>query len=323
MGRALAIVMLAAAPVLAQQPAFKSGVELVRIPVHVTGGGQPVQLAAADFRLTEGGAPQTITVFERESVPLSVCILLDVSASMRTSTAPALAAAAVRETTALLTPADEIAILTFASTSRVLVPWMAPGQAARLPLSVTVAGETSLFDATRAGLEMLQTARNPNPVLLLISDGGETSSKVRIEHVVKSRRQSEAQIYAFMITAGLPRPVIAEQSPMSATAPQSGGIVRPRASEARSGSALRMLIGDAGGTIYPFQNADGPRRAAEALVSELRNQYTLGYTPTRAFDGKYRRVKVEIKKRGFKIRHRGGYLALPSAQDPSPKPQAP
>jgi hypothetical protein len=34
----------------------------------------------------------------------------------------------------------------------------------------------------------------------------------------------------------------------------------------------------------------------------------------KALDGKYRRVKVEIKKRGFKIRYRGGFLALPQAQ---------
>ena len=323
MARAALIVMLAAATLRVQQPAFKSGVDLVRIPVHVSGGPDPAALHATDFKVTEAGIPQTITVFERESVSLSVCILLDVSGSMSIGTVPALASAAVRDTTALLTPADEIAIVAFASSSRVLLPWMPPGQAARMPLSVNVRGETSLFDATRAGLEMLQAARNPTAVLLLITDGFDSSSKLMLEQVVKSRRQSEAQIYAFMITAGQRPAVIAEQSPLDANAREAGSVVRPRAGEARRDSDLRMLIGDSGGTVYSFQNADGPRRAAQALVNELRNQYTLGYTSSRALDGKYRRVNVEVVKPGYRVRHRGGYLATPPAQAPSPKPQAP
>jgi VWFA-related protein len=146
---------------------------------------------------------------------------------------------------------------------------------------------------------------------MLITDGWDSSSKLKLEQVVKTRRQSEAQIYAFMITAGQRPSVIAEQSPMDANARQPGSLVRPRAGEPRRDSELRMLIGDSGGTIYTFQNADGPRRSAEALVSELRNQYTIGYTPTRPFDGKYRRVRVEVLKPGYEVRHRGGYLAVP------------
>ena len=67
--------------------------------------------------------------------------------------------------------------------------------------------------------------------------------------------------------------------------------------------------------------SDGENAAslASSFVDDLRLQYTIGYTPAKALDGKYRRVKVEVKKRGFKIRHRGGYLAL--ASESSPKPQ--
>ena len=87
-------------------------------------------------------------------------------------------------------------------------------------------------------------------------------------------------------------------------------------------STVSELVGDSGGTSYLLTNAADAPRPARRFVNELRHQYTLGYTPATTFDGKYRRVKVEVQKRGYQIRHRGGYLALPS-QSASPKPQAP
>jgi len=44
---------------------------------------------------------------------------------------------------------------------------------------------------------------------------------------------------------------------------------------------------------------------------ELNAQYTLGYVPKKAPDGKYRRLKVEAQNKDLRVRHRGGYLAMP------------
>ena len=52
--------------------------------------------------------------------------------------------------------------------------------------------------------------------------------------------------------------------------------------------------------------------AAKNIVDELQYEYVIGYTPTRPLDGKYRKVKVEVNRRGTFVRHRGGYLAIPS-----------
>ena len=81
--------------VAAQQPAFRAGVELVRIPVSVMRSGQPAVdgLSASDFKLTEDGVAQSITLFEREALPVSLCIALDVSGSMSEGPADLAAAA--------------------------------------------------------------------------------------------------------------------------------------------------------------------------------------------------------------------------------------
>jgi hypothetical protein len=59
--------------------------------------------------------------------------------------------------------------------------------------------------------------------------------------------------------------------------------------------------------------------AAEEPHPELQNQYLVGYVPTKSLDGKYRKLKVEVNRRGLYVRHRGGYLALP--HDPGSKSQ--
>ena len=80
------VLVLCTAQLAAQQPAFKAGVELIRIPVNLTQGNKPVEpgvLTAADFRVTEDGVAQAVALFERESLPLSLCIVVDASGSMR------------------------------------------------------------------------------------------------------------------------------------------------------------------------------------------------------------------------------------------------
>src|ERR1044072_4800142 len=109
------------------QPAFKSGVDLVRIPVTVMRSGESVRegLTAADFSLTEDGVAQSIAVFERETLPISLCIALDVSGSMDHGPID-VARLAIRAVSAELREPDEIAVITFADTPQVVIPWSPP-----------------------------------------------------------------------------------------------------------------------------------------------------------------------------------------------------
>jgi hypothetical protein len=60
-----------------------------------------------------------------------------------------------------------------------------------------------------------------------------------------------------------------------------------------------------------YRAVDGPsaETSALALVDELRSQYTLGFTPKKPWDGKYRRITVETMNPALLVRHRTGYLA--------------
>ncbi len=70
-----------------------------------------------------------------------------------------------------------------------------------------------------------------------------------------------------------------------------------------------------GGRLFRAENFDGTRGAFKAIAEELRNQYLLGYYPTNEkSDGKYRKIKVEVKGKGLKIRARPGYRPEESRQ---------
>lgn len=281
--------LLASAPLAAQQPAFKSGVELVRIPVNLTQGNEAVEpgvITEADFKVTEDGVEQQVSFFRRESLPLSICIAFDASSSMDQGFVLQFAAATLRQVLTRLLPEDEVSIVAFAGQPILIAPWTSAPDITKLPIDFKAYGMTSLYDAVLHSLTTMNTARNPRPVILLITDGGENSSRASLSQLVTTRRQSETQVYAF-------------------------NVVPPAGAGSPNLEVLPRLIGDSGGFEYRVQAGSDPAVVARAFVDDLRFQYTLGYSPLKPLDGKYRRVKVEVKKRGFKIRHRGGYLALP------------
>ena len=74
-------------------------------------------------------------------------------------------------------------------------------------------------------------------------------------------------------------------------------------------NVLPNLVGDSGGMLYPVTASENAVTSANALIVELRTLYTLGYSPAKAPDGRYRSIKVEPRNRDFRVRHRAGYLS--------------
>ena len=160
---------------------------------------------------------------------------------------------------------------------------------------------------------MMNTAANPRRVVLMITDGDENTSRTSVSQIVKTRRQGETQVYAFNILSPMLNRTVVPGGRAGYVDPQSAGGGAPGVlPEGEASNVLERLVGDSGGVAYRVSHSENAAGLATAFVDDLRFQYTIGYTPAKALDGKYRRVKVEIKKRGFKIRHRGGYLAVPS-----------
>jgi VWFA-related protein len=294
---AVCVALLAGASVLAAepaaQPAFRAGVDLVTIPVVVTAkDDEPIgTLRAADFRLWEDNVLQQVAVVDREPRPLSVCILLDSSSSMAGREAQA--TRAIDTILQKLGDDDEVALLMFSSKVKVALPWTRARDTRTFSwYGWRLALGTSLLDAMREALALVDSAANPLPVIVIVSDGGELTSSMRLATLVSTRRQSEALVYAVRTERQRPR--------------TAAGLTQPSIAD-----RLPEVVGDSGGRVYVANDTASGERAALALIDELRSQYTVGFTPKRAWDGKYRRIRIEATNPALSIRYRAGYLAHP------------
>jgi Ca-activated chloride channel family protein len=290
---AAALALLMSVGVYAQ-PAFRSGVSLVTVPVTVIPreqGRRVGELGPTDFRIFEDGVVQELSLVSHEPRALSLCILLDSSPSMA-STRQRLAIRTVDTLLGGLRPDDEAALLFFARKARVVFSWTpAPAVKPVSWIEWRLSLGTALMDALREGLRMVEDARNPLPVIVVVSDGGENSSGTTLPGLVATRRQSETLIYGMHTDV-----------PPSRTAP---------AVNRAFSDLLPDVVGDSGGAVYHVRTPEAGESAARALLEELRSQYTLGYVPKRPADGKYRTLKVESVNPRVILRHRAGYLAAP------------
>lgn len=295
-GASLIVALLFVGP----QPAFRSSVELVRIPVRLlrtSDAAIPLDhLSVADFSIFDDGIRQSPSLFERESVAVRVCVLLDISHSMLEPRATRLSTGAYGHVVTLLSQSDEVSVVTFAMNSVVAVPWMSADKAARTPLRLKSQGGTAIIDAIKTAMRQMDRAKPGRSLILVITDGGENASATRLSELVATRRQSESEIYAFKI-AGSP------------TTTPAGVTTTGTAINMPADDVLPQLVGDSGGVIYGItEEADVPL-VAKRFLDEIHQQYTLAYEPSRPPDGKYHQLRVEMNTQGYDVRHRGGYLA--------------
>jgi Ca-activated chloride channel family protein len=330
---AFAFVVIAAASLEAQQPAFRAGVELVTIPVTVTSLDRNTfitGLTPADFRVTENGDRQSVTMVTRERVPVSIVFVVDSSEMMTIGQRRQMAAAAVDRMVELLADDDEISILFVSRRVEERMAWTRAGKIEALnwggwvPGTASVQGQSMspLNDGLRAALDTIERAANPRRAIVVLTPGFEGSSRMSVASLVKTRQQSETLVFGVGLGSSDPRVVATEEPhvkklPPGATSdmvrtfdPGAPGAFAPRVLP--DFDYLETIVGDSGGMVSRVLTLPEAGMAARNVIAELQNQYLVGYVPTKPFDGKYRNVKVQLNRRGLYIRHRGGYLAVAS-----------
>jgi Ca-activated chloride channel family protein len=277
---------------LAAQPQFTARVDLVTVPVSVVSrdpARPPIELSAGDFRIFEDGIRQDITVVSHEPQAISLCILLDSSPSMA-SGRQRLATRTIDALIEGLRPDDEAALVFFAARPRTVFAWTKAEALEPVSwLQWRPALGSALIDAMKEGLTLIEDARNPRHVIVIVSDGGENASRTPLASLIATRRQSETLVYG----------IDTELPPSRFALPVNRAFT----------NVLPALIGDSGGTVFGVNSPEAGEVAARALLDELRSQYTLGYVPRRATDGTFRQLKVELTVAGYTVRHRAGYLA--------------
>lgn len=283
------------APVLPKAN-IRSDVNVVLIPVTVT---DPLNrfvtgLEKENFKLLEDKAEQKIVTFGSEDAPLSIGIVFDTSGSMGSKLDKSRQAVAEFFKTA--NPEDEAFLVEFNDRPELVNPFTHNLEEIQNKLTFTQSkGRTALLDGVYLALHTMKKAHNPRKALLVISDGGDNSSRYTESEIKNLVKEADVQIYAIGIYEG------------------AGN--RGRTPEELSGPGLLTDISEpTGGRHFIVENLSELPDTAAKIGIELRNQYVLGYSPTNAQrDGKYRRVQVKlIQPRGLPPLHafwRSGYYA--------------
>jgi Ca-activated chloride channel family protein len=252
---------------------------VVLIPVTVT---DPLNrlvtgLEKENFRIAEDKVEQKIQQFSSEDAPLSVGLVFDTSGSMGNKMEKS--RQAVAEFFKTMNPEDEAFLVEFNDRAALVLGFTRSTEEIQNRLTFTQArGRTALLDAVYMGLHTMKKAHNSRKALLIISDGGDNSSRYTETEIKNLVREADVQIYAI----GIYEPVSS----------------RGRTAEEMGGPGLLSEISEqTGGRAFGVENLGELPDIAAKIGLELRNQYILGYSPSnQERDGKYRKVKVTLSQ---------------------------
>ncbi len=227
------------------------------------------------FKVFEDKVEQQIVSFGSVDAPVSVGLVFDASGSMGAKLTKSRQAAAEFFKTA--NPEDDFFLVQFNDRPEMVVPFTTNTEEIQNRLTFTNAkGRTALLDAVYLAMNTMKKARNPRKAVLILSDGGDNSSRYTESEIKNVVREADVQVYAI----GIFEPIGA----------------RGRTAEEMAGPGLlNELAQQTGGRHFAVENiAELPDVAAKIGI-ELRNQYVIGYTPSnQARDGKYRRILVKV-----------------------------
>jgi VWFA-related protein len=266
-----------------QDDGFKISVETleVNLPVSVLDKeGRPVDgLKQEHFQVYEDKVLQKIKTFRHEDIPLSLGLVIDNSGSMRNKRerVNSSALAFVRESN----PEDETLIINFDDSAYLEQDFTSSiGDLIDALENIDARGETALYDALYLAAEKVtKEGKKDKKAILLISDGEDNVSKYGINKVIEVLRQSKITLYAI----GL----LEEDD-------QRGGLFKKPPSK-KAKDDLIKFADITGGQAYFPKNLDEVEELVKTIAHDLRNHYTITYTPTNTnLDGTWREISVKI-----------------------------
>jgi len=296
-----------------QPPTIKVDVNIVNILASVRDkrGALVPNLEKQDFTVLEDGKPQEIRYFTKETdLPLTIGLLVDVSGSQR-NLIDIERNAASQFFSQVLRKKDEAFLISFGEESELLQDYtgspkllteglkqlrVSSGVGGLGPGPVPTAGGprgTVLYDAVYlAANEKLKTEVG-RKVIVVITDGVDQGSRVRIEKAVEAAQKSDAVIYC-----------------IDYSDPSAYGGFGMISLGGGGGSAMHKMSDETGGRVYKVDRKHTLDQVFKELQDEMRSQYSIGYTPTNdRKDGTYRKLEIKLANKDLKPQARKGYYA--------------
>jgi len=273
----------------AQEPTtFKAGTRIVPVIATVIDADRRLVpgLEQADFALLDNGKPQEITFFQSEVTPFTVVVMLDTSASMTAHLD--LLNRATEQFLMRMLPADKGQVGAFNDKIQFSGAFTNDRDDLIGALrDLQFGNPTRLYDAVWESMAALEPITG-RKVVLVFTDGDDTSSRRSLGDVLKRATAEEVMVYAIGLEADF-----------------FNGRQRVRT---RPDRGLRKLADETGGGYFELQRTDDLGPTFSRVAQELHSQYTLGFSPA-VLDGKEHKLELRVKKPGFVTRARKSYIA--------------
>jgi Ca-activated chloride channel family protein len=257
-------------------------------------------LEKSDFKILDNGVPQEIKVFARQSSqPLSIALLIDASGSTakdlkyETDSATKFLHALLSEGN----PEDAVALFSFDSDVTEVRPFTHNYASLDNALkNIRGSGGTSLYDAIYFAAHRLED-RFGRKVMVVISDGGNTTSTMDIQKCLKAAQFADAVIYPVVVV-----PIVNEAGR------NTGG----------EHSLIFMAEGTGGRTFFPGV-AKELDQAFGDIIAELRTQYFMGYYPKDVplTKNPFHKLEVQVNRPDLRVSARNGYYGEAEGADGS------
>jgi VWFA-related protein len=289
------------------QDTLKVNVDLVNVQFTVTDrhGRFVPGLTKQDFLVEEDGRRQEIRNFARENeLPLTLAMLVDTSPSVRPIFDEE-KTTAERFLETILRPKDLALVMGFDREVTLVQDYTDNARDLKRAVGdLEIGGGTSIYDAIYLACREKLAQEAGRKAIILISDGEDTTSKVKLNEALVSAHQSDAVIYAISnaVTGFL------------GYGPYGGRRGRGRVYGGGGDiGTLKKFSEETGGTTFVVSNQNSFQKIFDQISEELRSQYSLGYVSTNtAKDGKYHQIKIVARGSGYTVKARKGYYAAKS-----------
>ena len=257
------------------------------MPLTVTNrnGKAVAGLEASQFRVLDNGEARPVVSFEPDQRPLSIVVVVDTSASMRSSIEQT--RLALRNFAASAGPLDETALITFSSHPQLVTDFRHDFAPLLSKLAAgRVADYTALDDALRQALQVLRGGHNPRKILVIITDGSDYHSR-HISELTNAVLESDVQVYGVAIHY------------------QSFSMKR------FGNGLLQSLSKESGGLSFEIRNAKHLPEMVEKIADGTRSLYRIGFKPSVIDDwGRWHKVQVRLadpNSGGLRINAKSAY----------------
>lgn len=314
-----------------EEGALKLETHLINLNVSATDrDGRAIPgLNQDDFSIYEDGVPQRISFFAPERSPFNLVLLIDLSGSMKDEIE------LIKETALhfvdVISAQDNVAVITFTTDVTVVSHLTKDRDDLResIEYMLAPAGGTAFYDALGYALvEEFRKVKGQRNAIIAITDGEDNMLQAKLletqrsmisfgpiagsfltfEELLDGAREADALIYPIHLDPTPPQPIVMPGPPKPPAAAQSPMLQIQAELTGVATGQLHSLADATGGRFYHARRIGDLKGAFELVAAELRTVYSMAYTTTNTnFDGRFRKIRVQVNRPDVVIRTRPGY----------------